>query len=94
MTKKIQERKEYFIQFTDEECEQLNIKEGQKFSMKEMGDGSIKMTPYASIDIDLEEFSRESMIFIISQSVEKDISVNQVMEEVLKGAIEKYGEQN
>ncbi len=92
MTKKVQEKKEYFIQFTDEECEQLNIKEGQKFSMKEMGDGSIKMTPYSSIEINLEEFSKDTMMFLISESVEKDISINEVIEEILKRTMGKYGE--
>lgn len=90
MTKKIQERKEYFIQFTDEECEKFNIKENKKYSIEEKDDGFL-MRPYASVEIDMSEFSKETLMFLISESVEKDISVNEVIEEVLKGAIEKYG---
>ena len=90
MLKRVKERKEYYIEFTDEECEKLNIKENQKFSVVEDGDGFL-LKPYVSLEIDLSEFSRETLEFLISESVEKDKSVNEIIENVLKEAIEKYG---
>ena len=54
-----------------------------------MDDNSFIMTPFAKIDIDLADFSRESLENLISLSVEKDISVNEVINQILESYIEK-----
>lgn len=84
--KQVQSREELFIQFTDEEIEKLGLEKNQKLSMEILENGSIKMTPFAKIDIDITEWSREVLENLIQESVEKDISVN----EVITQAIEKY----
>ena len=89
MTKKVKEKKDYYIEFSDEEREQLGIEENQKFSIKLMDDDSFIMTPFAKIDIDLADFSREALENLISISVEKDISVNEVINQILENYIEK-----
>lgn len=86
MTKQVQSREELFIQFTDEEIEKLGLEKNQKLSMEILENGSIKMTPFAKIDIDISEWSREVLENIIQESVEKDISVN----EVISQTIEQY----
>lgn len=86
MMKQVQSREELFIQFTDEEIEKLGLEKNQKLSMEILENGSIKMTPFAKIDIDITEWSREVLENLIQESVEKDISVN----EVITQAIEKY----
>lgn len=86
MTKQVQSREELFIQFTDEEIEKLGLEKNQKLSMEILENGSIKMTPFAKIDIDISEWRREVLENIIQESVEKDISVN----EVISQTIEQY----
>jgi len=86
MMKQVQSREELFIQFTDEEIEKLGLEKNQKLSMEILENGSIKMTPFAKIDIDISEWSREVLENLIQESVEKDISVN----EVISQTIEQY----
>jgi hypothetical protein len=75
------------VKFTDEELSQLNIKQGDKFSVKEQ-DGEILFQKFATIDIDLSEFKREILEFIIQESCDKDISVNEVISNILERSLE------
>jgi hypothetical protein len=86
MMKQVQSREDLFIQFTDEEIEELGLEKNQKLSMEILENGSIKMTPFAKIDIDISEWSREVLENLIQESVEQDISVN----EVISQTIEQY----
>jgi len=83
MTKKLQQSEETYIQFTPEELNELNIEPGDKFSCKVEGE-SIVLTKYAKLELDLEDWYREALIHLIKESVEKDISVNEVIEQILK----------
>jgi len=89
IVKKVQEKKDYYIQFSDEECENLGIKENEKFNIKVHDDNSILMTPFEKIDIDISEFKREVLEMLISISAEKDISVNDVISELLEQYFER-----
>jgi len=82
ITKKVQRSDELFIQFTDKEQEALNIKPGDKFSW-EVEDGSLVLKKFASLDVDISEWSREVLEMLIVESVEKDISVNEVICDIL-----------
>ena len=90
MTKQVQSREELFIQFTDEEIEKLGLEKNQKLSMEILENGSIKMTPFAKIDIDISEWSREVLENIIQESVEKDISVNEVISQTIEQYLKNY----
>ncbi len=70
------------ITFTDEELTQLGITKGDKFSFEEK-DGGFLLKKYQKIDIDLKEFSRETLELLVTLSCEKDISINEVIENVL-----------
>jgi hypothetical protein len=83
--KTLQRSEDLFIQFTDEELSELNISPGDKFSCEMLND-SILLRKYSNIEIDLADFSRDSLEMLIALSVEKDISVNEVINEIL----EKY----
>jgi bifunctional DNA-binding transcriptional regulator/antitoxin component of YhaV-PrlF toxin-antitoxin module len=88
INKKIEQFVEYGVKFTDEECEQLGINEGDKFSF-EVSDDGILMKKYESIDIDLSEFPREILEFLVKESCEKDITVSQVFESVFDSFIKR-----
>lgn len=77
------------VKFTEEELEKLNIKQGDKFSIKETDEG-IVLQKFATIDFDLSEFSREILEFLIQESCNKDVSVNEVISDVLEKVINQY----
>jgi len=88
MTKKLQSREEFFIQFSDEEVEELKMEKGQKFTVEMLDDGAIKLVPFSTIDIDLSEFPRETLEFLLQQSCDKDVSINEVISDLLGSFIE------
>jgi bifunctional DNA-binding transcriptional regulator/antitoxin component of YhaV-PrlF toxin-antitoxin module len=77
------------IKFTDEELNRLGIKKGDKFSFKEDGDG-ILLQKYGTIEIDLGELSRETLEMMIKMSCDEDISINEVVSNIMETYIEKY----
>lgn len=87
IAKTVLKKEEYYIQFTDEEMAELNMEKGQKFTC-DIEDGALKLTPFAKIELEMEDWPREVLEFIIQESCEKDISVNDVicnlLEEVIK----------
>ena len=90
MTKQVQSREDLFIQFTDEEIEELGLEKNQKLSMEILENGSIKMTPFAKIDIDISEWRREVLENLIQESVEQDISVNEVISQTIEKYLKNY----
>lgn len=89
LTKKIQKTEEYFIQFTDEELKYLDIKEGDKFSVR-VEDEGIFFEKFASIELDISEFSKEALEILIRESIENDISVNEVISNMLEKVCEDF----
>lgn len=77
------------VKFTEEELEQLNIKQGDKFSIEETN-GEIVLKKFETIDFDLSEFSREILEFLIQESCDRDVSVNGVISDVLEKVVEQY----
>lgn len=75
------------VKFTEEEMEQLGIQAGDKFSIKETNEG-IVLQKFATIDLDLEAFTKDQLIMFIQLSVEKDITFSEVIENILREAVE------
>ena len=86
MIKKIKEKTDYYIEFSEEDLTELNLKKCQKFSVEEK-DGEILLVPYAEVEIELSEFSREMLEWIITESCDKDVSVNQIVEDALRNTL-------
>lgn len=70
------------VKFTEDELKQLGISCGDKFSVDYCDDG-IKLTKYSTIDIDLSEFPRELLEFIIAESNKLDLTISEYMEDVI-----------
>jgi hypothetical protein len=87
--KTIEPTGEVCVKFTEDELAQLNIKQGDKFSIKETNDG-ILLEKFATIDIDLSELQRELLEFLIQESCDKDVSINQVISDLLDKGLEQY----
>jgi bifunctional DNA-binding transcriptional regulator/antitoxin component of YhaV-PrlF toxin-antitoxin module len=77
------------VKFTEDELAKLNIKQGDKFSIKETNDG-IVLEKFATVDIDLSECSREILEFLIQESCDKDVSINEVISDILEKGLEQY----
>jgi len=77
------------VKFTEDELAQLNIKQGDKFSIKETDEG-ILLEKFSTVDINLSELDRELIEFLIQESCDKDISINEVISDLLEKGLEKY----
>ena len=77
------------VKFTEEELAKLNLKQGDKFSIKETHEG-ILLEKFSTVDIDLSEFERELLEFLIQESCDKDISINDVISNILEKGLEQY----
>jgi len=84
--KTIKVKEDYYIDFTDEELAALKMEKGQKYSCEVIGD-SLKLTPYVKIELEIGSWDREILEFIINESCEKDVSVNQVINDILEEGI-------
>jgi hypothetical protein len=84
--KPVLKKEDYYIQFTDEEMVELNIEPGQKFTC-DIVDGALKLTPFAKIELEIGDWSREILEHLIKLSCEQDISVNEVINDALKEII-------
>jgi bifunctional DNA-binding transcriptional regulator/antitoxin component of YhaV-PrlF toxin-antitoxin module len=88
MIKKVEPTGDVCIKFTDEEMSKLGIKEGDKFTFEEKENGSILLQKFANMEIDISEWSRDVLEKLISDSCERDISVNEVISDILESYIE------
>jgi bifunctional DNA-binding transcriptional regulator/antitoxin component of YhaV-PrlF toxin-antitoxin module len=77
------------VKFTEDELAQLKIKQGDKFSIKETNDG-ILLEKFSTIDINLSELERELLEFLIQESCDKDVSINEVISDILEKGLEHY----
>ena len=67
------------IKFTEEELNKLGIKEGDKFSYEEH-DGGFLLRKYESIEIDFSDFSKETLQFLITYSVDNNLTIEEAIE--------------
>lgn len=88
MMVKVQPTKDVFVQFTEDQMSELNIQEGDKFSVNLLEEGKIELKKYKTIEIELGELSREVLEHMIQISCEQDISINDVVSNILKFMVE------
>lgn len=88
--KKVLEKKDLYIQFSEEELQELGWEEGQKLSFKlDEKTKEITLQPFVKMDIDISEWPREILEFLIGESCDKDVSVNEIINETLLKFIEQ-----
>jgi hypothetical protein len=92
--KKIQEKRDLFIQFSEEEMTELGWEEGQKLSFKfDEETKSITLEPFVKMELDIDSWPRELLLFLIQESCEKDVSVNDVISNTLEQSLKYYDKQ-
>lgn len=87
--KTLQQSDDLFIQFSEEELEQLEWKVGEKLSCTVDGD-TIKLQKLVPLELDLSEWPRELLYFLINESIERDISVNDVICQMLEQQLKEF----
>ena len=86
IAKTIKVKEAYYIEFTDEELEALKMEKGQKYSW-EIKDGGVQLTPFVKMEIEIGDWERETLEFLIQESCERDVSVNEVINDALEQII-------
>ena len=87
IAKTVKVKEEHYIEFTDEELQALNIEKGQKFSCK-IEDGGLRLEPFAKVELEIGNWDREVLLMLIEESCERDVSVNEVISDLLEKVIE------
>jgi hypothetical protein len=90
IAKKVEPTGDVCVKFTEEEMTQLNIAPGDKFSV-DFVDGGIMLKKFVKIEIDMSDWSREMLESLIDISCTEDISVNEVISNIIKKRISKDG---
>lgn len=91
MIKTVQKKEDYFIQFTDEEMDELGFKPNTRFTIKVNDDKvSLTLTPHEEIEIDLNEFSKEDLINIIVAANKSDMTFEDFVVESLTKFCEEH----
>jgi len=90
IVKKVVPTGDVCVQFTDEEMAELNIAPGDKFSV-ELVDGGMLLKKFVKVEIDTADWSREMLENLIDISCREDISVNEVISNIIKKNISKDG---
>ena len=85
--KTLQPTGDMMIAFTEDELKELNIKEGDKFDFKLQEDGTVKLDKYVDLELDITDWPREFLEMLVKRSCEQDVSVNEVLIEILEEAI-------
>lgn len=95
MIKTVQKKEEYFIQFTDEEMDQLGFKPNTRFTIELSEDKSgLKLTPHEEIEIDLDEFSKEELINVIVAANKLDMTFEDFVVDSLTKFCEAHNTEN
>lgn len=87
MKKRLEPTGDMMIRFTEEELSELNIKQGDKFDVVPQSDGSIKLDKYVDLELDMAEWPRELLEMLIKRSCEQDISINEIIINLLESYI-------
>lgn len=89
ITKKVEKKEEYYLTFTNEELSQLGLKEGDKMDWVIQDDG-VFLKKWTSVDLELQDWSKETLLFLIQESVEKNLTINEVIVNILEDVVKRY----
>ncbi len=89
--KKVQEKKELYLEFSEEEMEELGWEEGQKLSLDlDKESGAITLKPFVKMELDMDNWPKELLLFLVQESCEKDVSVNEIISNTLEESLKYY----
>lgn len=86
IAKTIKVKEDYYIDFTDEELAALKMEKGQKYTCEIEG-GALKLVPFEKVELEIGTWDRSILEMLIQESCERDVSVNQVISDILEEVI-------
>jgi len=81
--KTVKEKRECYIELSDEEIAELGWKENQRLTFKVNSDGSISIQPWATIDLDITDWPKEILLMLVEESLKTDKPVNDVIVDII-----------
>jgi hypothetical protein len=87
LTKTLEPTGDVCIKFTDEELSKLNLSSGEKLSVAANAAGELVLSKFSTIELDMSDWPRETLEFLLAESCARDISINQVIAELLEKAL-------
>jgi len=78
----IVETKQLAVQFSEDEMEKFDLSVGDRFEMTVDDDGNIHLKKFAEIDLEISEFSREMLEYLVGESCLRNISVGDLIAEI------------
>jgi hypothetical protein len=84
ITKTVQRSEDLYVQFNEDEMKSLDIKPGDKFSWEIGSNSSITLKKFVEIDVDISEWSREVLEMLVTESIKKDLPVNDIIANILE----------
>lgn len=84
-TKIVKEKRDLYIEFSEEEMQELGWKENQKLSLDLEGNG-IVIKPWVNVEIDTSNWPKEIFEMLVQMSLEQDKTVNDVIVDLITKA--------
>jgi hypothetical protein len=88
--KTVKEKKELYIEFSEEEIQELGWKPQQKLSIDVDENKNIVIKPWVTIDLDTSSWPKQIFEFLVEESLEKNKTVNDIIVNLIEEAL-KYG---
>ena len=81
--KTVKEKRDLYIDFSEEEIQEMGWKDNQKVSLKVHDDGSILVEPYKTIELDIDSWDPSVFKMLVVTSMEQDKTVNDVIVDLI-----------
>lgn len=81
--KTVKEKRECFIEFTEDELNELGWEENQKLSINVSKDNTITIKPWVKIELDTSDWPKEIFQMLVELSLEQDKTVNEIIVDLL-----------
>lgn len=89
ITKTVQKKEDLFIEFSQEEMQELGIKPHDKFEVLINEDNSITLKKFKKIELDLSEFDKEVLVDLINQSITNQVPVDEIIRQYLEKILKR-----
>jgi hypothetical protein len=83
----VKEKKDLYIEFTEEEMAELGWEHNQKLSITVNEDKSISIKPWVKVEIDMTGWPKEIYALLVEKSLEEDKTINQIIVDLLEKSI-------
>lgn len=85
--KTVKEKKDLYIEFSDEEIKELGWKDNQKLTIEVDKNNSICIKPWVTLEIDTSTWPKEIYKMLVDLSLEQDKSVNEIIVDIISKSV-------